>query len=149
MTKDSTTSGTVEEVATKALDNTQDPVATFAMLKAKPKRTTTFPVTLQDEDGEEVTVTMTLQSIGQVAYNKLVEEHPPTREQQQRGQVFNIDTFAPALVAACSLRPKLTVEQTTELQDDENWSGGEFGDLYGRCMAICNAGLDIPFNARG
>ena len=78
----------------------------------------------------------------------LVEAHPPTTEQRKRGASYNIDTFAPALVAACSLEPRLTFEQAKELKDSPDWSGGEFGDIYGRAMAVCNAGLDIPFNAR-
>lgn len=138
---------TLEQVAAEALEK-QGPVATFAMLQRKPRRTVTFSVNTVDEDGTEVAVRMRLRAISQTDFDDLVEANPPTAKQRQRGASYNIDTFAPALVAACSVEPKLTVEQAKALKDSPDWSGGEFGDIYGRAMGVCNAGLDVPFNAR-
>jgi hypothetical protein len=123
--------------------------ATIEELFSKPRRKLSFNVSVAGEDGEAITRTMTYQAISAKEYDKLMEGHPPTPKQREDQAVLNIDTFAPALIAAVSLDPKLTYEQAEQLYTDPAWSGGEVSSLYYNAQRVCNAGLDIPFNARG
>lgn len=53
----------------------------------------------------DAAITFHLRGLPPRAWNDLQMEHPPTDEQEKRGQMFNPDTFYPALFSACSLRP--------------------------------------------
>lgn len=123
--------------------------ATIEELFAKPRRKMTFTVNVAGEDGESVTRTMTYQAISAKEYDRLIEAHPPTPKQREDQAVLNIDTFAPALIAAVSLEPKLTYEQAEQLYNDPAWAGGEVSTLYYNAQRVCNAGLDVGFNVRG
>jgi hypothetical protein len=136
----------VEKVASEALNGAA--VATFAALRAKPRRTVTFPVNTMDEEGNEVVVLMKYRALPSKAYDEMIEAHPPTSEQKKAGQVYNVDTFAPALISAVSLEPALSVEEARTIYTSPDWSGGELTTLFIKALQVCNAGLDVPFNAR-
>lgn len=135
----------VEKVAEKALSGT----ATFEQLRAKPRRVLHFDVHTTDEAGEELTLKMKFKALSSTEYDKLVEKNPPSAKDKQRGAVYNVDTFAPALIAAVSSEPKLTEEQAVEIYNAPEWSGGEITTLFMKALQVCNAGLDVPFNERG
>lgn len=129
------------------------PFATFDDLKAKPRRELVFDVTLSDAEGHPVKRKMKFKALGGPAYDDLVAEHPPTPKQLAAaggsGVAFNIDTFAPALIAAVSDTPRLTYEQAEQLWKSESWSGGESSTLFWNAQRVCNSGLDVPFSERG
>jgi hypothetical protein len=135
-----------EKVASETLNGAA--IATFAALRAKPRRTMTFPVNTVDEDGTEIAVLMKYRALPSKKYDEMIEAHPPTAEQKKQGQIYNIDTFAPALISAVSYEPLLSVEEAAEIYNSPDWSGGELTTLFIKAMQVCNAGLDIPFNAR-
>ena len=119
--------------------------ATFADMRGKKPRTDTVVIPTTDEDGEEFEMTVKIRAIGSTAYDKLVAANPPNRVQRERGDTWNIDTFAPALIAACCVEPQLTLEQATEIYSSEDWAAGEIGALFYGCQRICNAGTEVPF----
>lgn len=145
MSESSTTSSTVDEVAAKGV-TTQ--VATFAALRAKPRRVLTFPITTTDAEGDELVLTVKYKALSSKEYDDLVAAHPPSAKEKQAGAVYNVDGFAPALISAVSSEPKLTLEQATEIYKSPDWSGGEVGTLFFNAQRVCNSGLDVPFNAR-
>ncbi len=94
-------------------------------------------VTYDDEDG----VTRTLR--GRQAYEWLMENHPPTDEQNAQSQAehsvnapYDADTFAPALIAACCDDPKMTPEEADELISE--WTLPEVMVVFSAAMEICN-----------
>src|SRR5687767_897063 len=95
-----------QEAARKA-QSKYDKAATIDALINKKRHETTFSIYLEGEDGEETEVTLTFRAIGMKAYDKLVSKHPPKPDQRVDGASFNMDTFAPALIAACSVVPEL------------------------------------------
>lgn len=137
---------TVESIATEAVA-TQG-VATFEQLTAKPRRSLTFPVTTADADGNEVTVTMKYLAISAKRYDELVQQFPPNGKDRQMGSIFDLDSFAPALIAEVSAAPKLTVEQARELWNSPDWANGEVTSLFMNAQRVCNGGIDVPFNGR-
>ncbi|MEP7036245.1 MAG: hypothetical protein ABI934_11710 [Actinomycetota bacterium] len=138
---------TVTAVAAKALRS--GGVATFNQLIGKPRRVLGFEVVIPGPDGEDVQLKMKYQAIPSKAYDKLVSENPPTPKEKQLGAQYNPDTFAPALISAVSLEPRLSIEQAAEIYDSPEWSGGEVASLFMNALRVCNAGLDVPFNVSG
>ena len=98
-------------------------------------------------DGDEVE--LTFQAISSSELDALQGKHAPTIEQKSRGFAFNPTTFAPALVAACSYEPKMTLDDTTEIWESEAWSMGELNQLFDTCSTLCMEGMTIPFSSEG
>lgn len=66
------------------------------------------------------------EALGDKAWSDLIAAHPP----KEKGQAFDPDTFAPALIAACAIDPVVTVDQVKALfevfnhaQRDALWQG--------------------------
>lgn len=123
--------------------------ATMDHLRKKKRRERVVQIQTVDDDGDDLTLEMRFRAISSRAYDKLVAEHVPTAKQREQGALYNPDTFAPALISACSLEPKLSVEEATEITTSDEWSSGETGGLFVECIRLCQAGLDVPFTERG
>lgn len=87
--------------------------------------------------------------MGRVAYDKLAMEHPPTDEQRKQGFDTNLETFAPALVAASSDQPKISPEQAQEMWDSPDWSPAETEKLYRAARSANLETPDIPLSGTG
>ena len=123
--------------------------ATIDLLKSKARSTTEFTLYITDEDGEQQEVTIKFQSIGMRDYDKLVAKHPPKAEQRVDGSPFDIDTFAPALIAACSVDPEISLKDAQEIWNSPNWGRGDVMVLFRNAVDLNNRGLDIPFSENG
>lgn len=123
--------------------------ATLDQLINKPRSTTEFSLFLNDGNGGTSEVTMKYRAIGMRAYDKLVAKYPPKPEQRAEGSSFDIDTFAPALIAACSVEPEISPEDAKEIWDSEDWSRGDVMVLFRNAVELNNRGLDVPFSERG
>ena len=134
----------VTEVAAKAVTHK----VTYKDLMGKPRRALNFTVTSADEDGNATELPIKYQAISSKAYDDLQASHPPSSKDKAQGASYNVDTFAPALIAAVSCIPRLTLAEATEIHQSEDWSGGEIGNLFMNALLVCNSGFDIPFNAR-
>jgi hypothetical protein len=123
--------------------------ATLDQLVNKPRSTTEFSLFLSDEDGGSTEVTLKYQAIGMRAYDRLVAKHPPKPEQRAEGSSFDIDSFAPALIAACSVDPEMSPVQAKAIWDSDDWSRGDVMVLFRNAVELNNRGLDIPFSENG
>ena len=47
-------------------------------------------------------------AIGPSLYDQMQFQHPPTKPQEDRDMAYNPDTFIPAVIAACSVKPTAT-----------------------------------------
>jgi hypothetical protein len=119
-------------------------VATLEDLLNKPARTKELIINVPSGKGTTDFV-VTLKAIGSKAYDDLLAAHPPTNDQRKDGQTYNADTFAPALIAACSVTPALTAEQATQIWESDEWSRGELTQLFLGCVEVNSKGLDVPF----
>lgn len=126
-------------------DAVQD--ATFGDLVKKPRRVTSFEVSLPADDGGVRKVRLKFQALSAKQYDDLLAAHPPGKKGLAEGQIYNAETFPPALISACSLIPKLNVEQADELYNHPDWSSGETNTLLYEAIGVCNSGLNVPFNA--
>jgi hypothetical protein len=141
-------SGGVTQTA-RAKQSAASKRATIDQLKSKPRSTTEFTLYLSNGNGTQDEVTMKYQSIGMREYDKLVGKHPPTPEQRVEGSSFNIDTFAPALIAASCVEPEMTASDAKDIWDSPDWSRGDLMVLFRNAVDLNNRGLDIPFSASG
>lgn len=123
--------------------------ATWESLQAKHARRTTVNVPSVGPDGEQILLEVKMIAINNVAYDRILDAYPPSRDDQAKGAIWDRKKFPPALLAEVVTSPKLTVEQWLQLSTDDNWSGGEFGDLFAYANRLCQGGLDVPFTGRG
>lgn len=72
-------------------------------------------------------ITFHLRALPPTLYDHMQLKHPPTEEQEKRGQIWNGDTFYPALLAACSVRP-ISVEKATGILGSGN--AGDLAQFY-------------------
>jgi len=70
----------------------------------------------------------TFQGIGNKPWQDLKRAHPPSEAQRREGLDTDIEAFAPALIAAASLDPKVSPAQAQKMMD--RFPPGEFGKLY-------------------
>lgn len=118
--------------------------ATLDLLRGKRRRTKTIPLEINGEKVE-----MTFAALSSHDLDALQGKHTPTAEQRARGLVFNPDTFAPSLVAACMIDPEMTEAEAKEIWASGAWSTGELNFLFETCSQLCMEGLDIPFSVSG
>ncbi|MEU4410767.1 hypothetical protein AB0F88_40205 [Streptosporangium sp. NPDC023963] len=76
------------------------------------------------------------------AYSDLVAQYPPTREQEEKGNDVNWETFPVALIAACAIEPKMTEAEAGELNDMVTQA--QWNAIYMAASAVNAAKLDIP-----
>lgn len=85
---------------------------------------------------EDATVRLTFRALPRPAYEQLLAEHPPTDEEREQGRAYDVETFAPALISACSAEG-MTVEEATELL--ETWNQAEAGGLFQAAVVVNQA----------
>jgi hypothetical protein len=147
MTADlSTQDDVVAQVAAKGVEVSGE--ATFSSLAKKPRRVLNFTVFTSDDAGEQVAQSMRYKALSGREYDDLQAAHPPTSKGKALGQQYNLDTFAPALISAVSVIPKLTYDEAKTIYTSDTWAGGEITALFINALRVCNAGLDVPFNER-
>lgn len=129
-------------VTARAKQSSASKRATIDLLKNKKRATSEFTIYIEDQE-----LTMKFQSIGAVAYDRLIAKHPPKAEQRVDGASYNMDTFAPALIAACSLEPEMTPSDANEIWNSDDWSRGDLMVLFMKAVDLNNRGIDIPFSA--
>lgn len=78
-------------------------------------------------------VTLRFRALPRDVYEALQAAHPPTKEQEANGEAYNVDTFAPALIAATSV-DGMTEAEATELLT--SWNQAEAGALFGTAVAV-------------
>jgi len=123
--------------------------ATLDQLVNKAPSTTEFSIYLSDGNGGNTEVTLKYKAIGMREYDRLVSKHPPKPEQRAEGNSFDIDTFAPALISACSVEPEITPAEAKKIWDSDDWSRGDVMVLFRNAVDLNNRGLDVPFSERG
>jgi hypothetical protein len=138
---------TAKTVESRQKQSQESKRATLDMLKNKPRSTTEFSIFLSDGNGGSNEVTLKYQAIGMVAYDRLVAKHPPKAEQRAEGSSFDMDTFAPALIAACSVDPEISPQAAKDIWNSEDWSRGDVMVLFRNAVELNNRGLDVPFSA--
>lgn len=109
-----------------------------ALLGKKPNRDE-FSVPF-GPDGDRVSFLFV--AIGAMEYDDLLTEHPPTAEQKVAGAAFNMNSFAPALLAKVCREPAIPAAGWTELWNSSSWGRGELMGLFVKASALCSRDID-------
>ena len=92
----------------------------------------------------------TFRAIGAVDYDKLLTKHPPTTDQRSEGAVYNINSFAPALISRVCVDPDLTTDDWGKVWNSPDWGRGELMQLFATAVQVCNTTLkDVGPTATG
>lgn len=87
-----------------------------SMAEANPSSAIAERMVAVQEQMREAEVDFTFRALGKLAWSDLVAEHPSSTE----GELFDPETLAPALVAACAVDPEMTREDVDELFETLN-----------------------------
>lgn len=63
----------------------------------------------QAADEADASITLHLHGLTRAGYEALILRHPPAAEAKEKGEVYDAETFAPALVALCVVDPESSV----------------------------------------
>lgn len=127
-----------DTLAAKEAQRTQARQATLEMMRAKKRRPKTFTSELEGEQ-----VSWEFKAIGNLAYDKLLTECPPTTVQRAEGATYDQDKFAPELLSRVCTGPSLTVAEWSEIWKSPDWSRGEVGELFWTAVSLCGQGLTL------
>lgn len=122
-------------------------IATATDLLKKPARRREHTIRSVGDDGEDVELVVSLQAIGAAKWDAIVAECPPSAEQRKEGLGYNVEKFAPRLVAACAVEPRLSEEEAEELFASDTWNNWETQQLFLAAARLCNQDVDVPFTA--
>lgn len=67
------------------------------------------------------TYRITFRNLPSDEYEALVAAHPPTKEQQDKGDQWDRATFAPALIAACAVDSDMSEDEWVEELKSDRW----------------------------
>jgi len=125
------------------------PRATPSLLKRKKRVRKEVQVTVSDEDGEPLRVSLLFEAVPATRYDKIMAAHPPRPQDKKQGYAYNPDKFGPAIIAATCIDPVLSEEDVKEIWNSEDWNRGERMMLLMSAIEVCTAGLNLPFSSRG
>ncbi|MFE2140180.1 hypothetical protein ACFXA3_00170 [Streptomyces sp. NPDC059456] len=110
----------------KELASLGDAWAPGSLAETDPKKKLAGRVSAARKAVRDSEVEFRFEALGAKAWSDLLAAHPP----KKKGDGFDPETFAPALIAACAIDPVMTVEQVGELFDvlnhaqrDTLWQG--------------------------
>lgn len=128
----------IKVVASKVAQSQGAKKATLDLLRGKKRSNRTVPFMINDEE-----LIFEFSAIGAKAYDALLTKCPPTTEQRAEGSQYNINTFAPALLARVVVDPELSESDWTDIWNSPDWNRGEVMSLFGEAVNICNIGLSV------
>lgn len=135
-------SDTIKIQAARNEQSAADKASVLDKLKNKKKRQQAVTVEVNGEQLELI-----FEAISYKDLDALQAKHPPTQQQRVDGAAFNRNTFPAALVAACSVDPKISESDARDIWASDDWSTGELNTLFNTVSDLCMKGLDIPFTA--
>jgi hypothetical protein len=131
-----------DELAVKDAQRKGAKRATFEKLKAKRRAELEFTTTLSTEAGPEE-MSFLFRALGGQDYDRLITKHPPTTEQKAKGSNYDMNTFAPALLARACIEPVMDEAEWAEIWNSTSWNAGELSGLFWSAVELCNKGLDV------
>lgn len=123
------------------------PIASLDQLKKKKPVQREVVITASGDDGEPVEVSIWFEAIAAAHYDKLVAKCPPKQEDKKQGLQYNVDSFAPKIIAATCVQPSMSEDEAKELWESDNWNRGERMQLFMGAIEVCTRGLDAPFGS--
>lgn len=115
--------------------------ATLDLLTKKRPVEKEVVIAVQGDDGPEE-LEMLFRSIGSAEYDNLVGKFPPRADQKKEGLTYDIDRFAPALIARVCVDPPMSEEDAKAIWASDEWNRGEVMNLFMSAIDVCTRGLE-------
>lgn len=115
--------------------------ATLDLLTKKRPVEKEVVVQVQGDDGPEE-LEMLFRSVGSAEYDRLVGKFPPRPDQKKEGLTYDIDRFAPALIARVCVDPPLSEEDAKAIWVSDDWNRGEVMNLFMAAIDVCTRGFE-------
>lgn len=128
----------VEDVQAKVEQSKGAKRATLDLMRSKKRVEKTVTVIINGEEASFL-----FRSISAKEYDRLLTDNPPNLEQRAAGAPYNINTFAPALLARVIAEPEINEDHWTEIWTSPDWNRGELMGFFAECVDLCNAGLKL------
>jgi hypothetical protein len=112
--------------------------ATLEMFLSRKPHEAEFKFNLGDDE-----VTMLFRSVGSVAYDKMLDRCPPTKEQVADGSAYNPDEFMPLLLSKVCIDPAFTLAEWKSIFSSESYGRGEVSELFFSAVGVCNRQLGM------
>lgn len=97
-----------------------------------------------EEAVEAVTTLFRFEGLSAPEWDALMDDHPPTADQARKARkagltapVWNEDTLPAALIAACCVEPKLSVEDAQRILADPHLNAAEAQSLFVAARDAC------------
>lgn len=94
---------------------------------------------------EECYETLKITALKPAEMEALIDAHPPTKKQEEAEAIWNVDTFRPALFAAC-IDGDMTEKDWTSFCESGQVTAGELVDLF---RTVTDLNLRAPSSAVG
>ena len=133
----------VKTAAARQAQSKADKLDMRERLLGKKARTKTLTLVVEGEED----IVLKFQAISSKELDKLRAKHKPTASQRADGLGVNIDTFNPALVAACLIEPEMSEDDIKGMWESDVWSHGELQQIFMAASDVCMEGMDIPSSA--
>lgn len=128
------------------------PLTIEQILEQHKPRTLDVPIPIDTTCTPPRIVVFKLRTVGRTGWEKILDDHPATDEQQaahKQMQIedgvspllasslrWNTDTFPPALIAASCVEPAMTVQQAQAMWDDPDWDAPALADLFNGALSV-------------
>lgn len=116
--------------------------ATLDLLKGKRRATREVAVTIPGADGDQE-VSFLFRAISRKEYDALLDDHPPTKVGIAKGDSYNLETFAPALLSRVVVEPRISEDDWRDLWKSPDWSAGELNGMFITAAGLCNTGFEL------
>lgn len=112
--------------------------ATLDQMRSKKRAEKDLTVMLNDKEASFL-----FRSISAKEYDRMLTDNPPNTDQRAAGTIYNINTFAPALLARVVVEPEISEDEWTEIWNSPDWNRGELMGFFSEAVELCNTGLRL------
>lgn len=120
----------------------QIPRATLNDLQSKKRAEREVAVEIPSPTGPKK-VSFLFRAISRKDYDALIDQFPPTKVQLARGDQYDVDRFAPALLAEVCVDPKIDAAEWARFWKSPDWSPGELAGLFFTANGLCQTGFEL------
>lgn len=133
--------------ALEALRDTADDTPDGTLQKAE-ERAKTAEDRMRDvqerAEAAGVLLRLVFRPVSPSALEEMKRQHPPTRKGEQWDEGFEVE-----LIATCLVDPAMTVDDVADMRTSGDWSTGEYNQMLGAALTICQATTSVRLPGKG
>lgn len=132
-----------EELSIRLDDTIKSESVATSIADVDPAKSLAEEVRLLESTMREKAQLFKFRALRRRAYERIWAEHPGRPDKDEK---WNVETFPPALIAACAIDPVMTVTEIEDLFDVINETQRD--ELFAAAFYVNQGSTDIPFSER-